>query len=77
MSAPTTNPPTEGAAPVGVDSFLQPRRAAFWLLLFFLAGLNMAFYILWFLSLSSMLLQFPRLRNWEELARQANRLSAS
>ena len=51
--------------------------AVFGLLLFFLAGLNMAFYILWFLSLSSMLLQFPRLRNWEELARQANRLSAS
>jgi hypothetical protein len=51
--------------------------AVFGLLLFFLAGLNAAFYVLWFLSLLSMLLQFPRLRNWEELARQANRPSTS
>lgn len=48
--------------------------AVFGLLLFFLAGLNTAFYALWFLSLLSMLLQFPRLRSWKELARQANRL---
>ncbi len=51
--------------------------AVFGLVLFFLAGLNKAFYLLWFLSLLSMLLQFPRLRSWEELARQANRLSTS
>lgn len=51
--------------------------AVFGLVLFFLAGLNKAFYVLWFLSLLSMLLQFPRLRSWEELARQANRLSTS
>lgn len=51
--------------------------AVFGLVLFFLAGLNKAFYVLWFLSLLSMLLQFPRLRSWEELARQANRFSTS
>lgn len=51
--------------------------AVFGLLLFFLAGLNTAFYVLWFMSLLSMLLQFPRLRAWEELARQATRLSTS
>ena len=49
--------------------------AVFGLLLFFLARLNTAFYVLWFLSLLSMLVQFPRLRTWEELTRQANRLS--
>ncbi len=51
--------------------------AVFGLVLFFLAGLNKAFYVLWFLSLLSMLLQFPRLRSWEDLARQANRFSTS
>jgi hypothetical protein len=50
--------------------------AVFGLVLFFLAGLTKAFYVLWFLSLLSMLLQFPRLRGWQELARQANRPSA-
>jgi hypothetical protein len=49
--------------------------AVFGLVLFFLAGLNTAFYALWFVSLLSMLVQFPRLRSWEELARQAGRLS--
>jgi len=39
MSAPIASPVTAVAgAPVGVDSFLQPRRAAFWLLMFFLAN---------------------------------------
>jgi hypothetical protein len=51
--------------------------AVFGLLLFFLAGLNTAFYVLWFLSLLSMLLQFPRLRSWQELARGANCFSTS
>ena len=50
--------------------------AVFGLVLFFLAGLITAFYALWFVSLLSMLLQFPRLRSWEELARRAGRLSA-
>ena len=50
--------------------------AVFGLVLFFLAGLITAFYALWFVSLLSMLLQFPRLQSWEELARQAGRLSA-
>jgi hypothetical protein len=50
--------------------------AVFGLLLFLLAGLSTTFYVLWFMSLLSMLLQFPRLGNWQELARQANRLSA-
>lgn len=49
--------------------------AVFGLVLFFLAGLHKAFYVLWFLSLLSMLLYFPRLRSWEELARKANRFS--
>lgn len=51
--------------------------AVFGLVLFLLAGLTKAFYVLWFLSLLSMLMQFPRLRSWEELARQANRSSVS
>lgn len=50
--------------------------AVFGLVLFFLAGLITAFYALWFVSLLSMLLQFPRLRSWEELARRTGRLSA-
>jgi hypothetical protein len=48
--------------------------AVFGLVLFFLAGLHKAFYVLWFLSLLSMLLHFPRLRTWEELTRKANQL---
>lgn len=48
--------------------------AVFGLVLFFLAGAYKTFYALWFLSLVSMLLHFPRLRVWEELARKATRL---
>lgn len=48
--------------------------AVFGLVLFFLAGTYKAFYALWFLSLVSMLVHFPRLRAWEELARKASRL---
>ncbi len=48
--------------------------AVFGLVLFFLAGAYKAFYALWFLSLVSMLVHFPRLRAWEELARKATRL---
>lgn len=42
------------------------------LLLFLLAGLYVDFYILWFLSLVLMLIQFPRLTTWKRLARQAS-----
>lgn len=48
--------------------------AVFGLVLFFLAGSYKAFYALWFLSLVSMLVHFPRLRAWEELARKSTRL---
>lgn len=48
--------------------------AVFGLLLFFLAGSYLAFYALWFLSLVAMLVHFPRLRTWQELARKATRL---
>ena len=48
--------------------------AVFGLVLFFLAGSYKAFYALWFLSLVSMLVHFPRLRAWEELSRKATRL---
>ncbi len=48
--------------------------AVFGLVLFFLAGAYKVFYALWFLSLLSMLVHFPRLRAWEELSRKTTRL---
>ena len=48
--------------------------AVFGLVLFFLAGSYKVFYALWFLSLVSMLVHFPRLRAWEDLARKGTRL---
>jgi hypothetical protein len=43
------------------------------LVLFLLAGLHTDFYILWLMSLVAMLVHFPRLRMWEDLARTAAR----
>ncbi len=52
-------------------SGLSEIPAVLGLLLFLLGGLHTDFYILWFLSLMLMLLQFPRLTAWEYLARRA------
>jgi hypothetical protein len=45
--------------------------AALGLVLFLLLGLYADFYILWLMSLVLMLIQFPRLTRWEQLARRA------
>lgn len=52
-------------------SGLSEIPAVLGLLLFLLVGLHVDFYVLWFLSLLLMLMQFPRLAAWEHRARQA------